>query len=199
MRSARRSVFASGIAILLLAASILLGYVTDLMWIRWERYCYPTDFSEDVAFCAEQYDLDEAVIYAMIKVLSDFESNRVSDDGRIGLMQLSADTFRELTEKHLNEGLDSGLLYEPSTNIRYGCYYLLYLTTRFDSWDATYAAYLCGEETVDIWYGEWKQSASTESTEFDIPDEKIRKTVDKIQRTVEKYKKLYYEKGDVKS
>jgi soluble lytic murein transglycosylase len=114
-------------------------------------------------------------------------------------MQLSADTFRELTEKHLNEGLDSGLLYEPSTNIRYGCYYLLYLTTRFDSWDATYAAYLCGEETVDIWYGEWKQSASTESTEFDIPDEKIRKTVDKIQRTVEKYKKLYYEKGDVKS
>ena len=194
MRSARRSVFTSGIVILLLVLSILLGYATDLLWSRAERFVYPLTFSEDVMFCAEQYDLDEAVIFAMIKVLSDFTSNHVSEDGRIGLMQLS-----EMTDEHLGEHLDSGLLYEPSTNIRYGCYYLLYLTTRYTSWDAIWAAYLCDEETVDTWYAEWQMVADDDTAQFEIPDKEIRKKSNKIQRTVEKYKQLYHKKGDEQS
>ena len=199
MRSARRSVFTSGIVILLLVLSILLGYATDLLWSRAERYVYPIKFAEDVTFCAEQYDLDEAVIFAMIKVLSDFTSNHVSEDGRIGLMQLSEDTFRRLTDEHLDEHLDSGLLYEPSTNIRYGCYYLLYLTTRYTSWDAIWAAYLCDEETVDTWYAEWQMVADDDTAQFEIPDKEIREKSNKIQRTVEKYKQLYHKKGDEQS
>ena len=199
MRSVKRSAYASVTVILLLAVAVLLGYVSDLFWTRWERYRYPMAFSEDVAACAEQYDLEEAVIYAMIKELSNFASNQVSDDGRIGLMQLSEETFRYLTDEHLCEHLDSGLLYEPTTNIRYGCYYLLYLTTRYESWDAIFAAYLCGMENVDIWYGEWQTTSDTDRSEFVIPNTEVQRKVDKIQRTVEKYKELYDEKGDVKS
>ena len=114
-------------------------------------------------------------------------------------MQMSEETFLWLTSEHLQENLNSGLLYEPSTNIRYGCYYLLYLTTKYDSWDAVFAAYLCGVETVDVWYTEWQLNAETSTLQFEIPDAKVRDKVSKIQQTVEKYKELYTEKGDVPS
>ena len=194
----RRSVFSSGIVVILLATAILLGYVTDLLWTRADQYFYPTDFSEQVTAYAEQYDLDAYVIYAMIKELSNFSSNHISDGDRIGLMQLSEETFLWLTSAQLEENLDPGLLYDPTTNIRYGCYYLLYLTTRYESWDAVFAAYLCGEDTVDPWYTSWLND-SEDHTEFNIPDDKTRQKVSKIQRTVEKYKKLYKQKGDVVS
>ena len=199
MRSAKRTAFSSGIAILLLAISVVLGYLTDLLWTRLERQHYPVDFSKEVLSCSEQYDLDPYVIYALIKELSNFQSNHVSEDHRIGLMQLSEETFRTLTEEHLGENLNSGLLYEPATNIRYGTYYFLYLTTCYESQDAILAAYLCGREKVDNWYLEWQSDQSSETMEFVIPDQKMQEKVAKIQRTIEKYKKLYDEKGDVLS
>ena len=199
MRTTRRSFFSGGIVACLLVAAVLMGYLTDLLWNRWDHYRYPIKFAEDVTACAEQYDLDEHIIYGLIKALSNFTSNRVSEDGRIGLMQMSEETFLWLTSEHLQENLNSGLLYEPSSNIRYGCYYLLYLTTKYDSWDAVFAAYLCGVETVDVWYTEWQLNAETSTLQFEIPDAKVRDKVSKIQHTVEKYKELYTEKGDVPS
>lgn len=199
MRSAKRTAFSSGIVILLLAASVVLGYLTDLLWTRWERQYYPVDFSNEVLSCAEQYDLDPFVIYALIKELSNFRSNYVSEDNRIGLMQLSEETFEQLTEDFLGENLNSGLLYEPATNIRYGSYYLLYLTTCYESQEAILAAYLCGREKVDNWYLAWEADAESETTDFVIPDKKTQDKVLKIQRTIDKYKKLYDEKGDVLS
>ncbi len=198
MRNPRRSAFSGAVVICLLAVAVLLGYTTDHMLTRLEKEIYPTDFSEQVMACAEQYDLDAHIIYAMIKELSDFSSNHISDDGRIGLMQLSEETFLWLTNEKLQEELDAGLLYEPKTNIRYGCYYVLYLTTRYELWDAVYAAYLCGTETVDAWYAQWKNNA-TPSGEFEIQDAEILKKVQEIQRTVDKYQKLYHVKGDVTS
>lgn len=195
MRNTRRSVFSGAVVICLLALAVLLGYITDRMLTNLEKEIYPTYFSEQVTACAEQYDLDVHIIYALIKELSDFSSNHVSDDGRIGLMQLSEETFLWLTAERLQENLDAGLLYEPKTNIRYGCYYLLYLTTRYESWDAVYAAYLCGTDTVDAWY----QDSATKDLDFEIQDQNILKKVNKIQRTVDKYKKLYDSKGDVTS
>ena len=194
MRSVGRSVFSSGLIIILLCISVVLGYATDMLITRVEKYIYPTDFSEQITACAENYDLDPHIVYAMVKELSNFSSNRISDDGRIGLMQLSEETFLWLTDEQLGEHLDPGLLYDPTTNIRYGCYYLLYLTTRYDSWETVFAAYLSDPILVDKWLTE----TPTEQ-EFVIPNEEISQKAIKIQRTVDKYKKLYQEKGDVVS
>ena len=199
MRSAKRTAFSSGIVILLLSISVLLGYITDWLWTHWEKQYYPVDFSQEIFSSAETYDLDPYIICALIKELSDFQSNHVSEEKRIGLMQLSEETFRILTEEHLGENLNSGLLYEPATNIRYGAYYLLYLTTCYESQEAIFAAYLCGREKVDGWYRDWQLNADFESAEFVIPDQETREKVAKIQRTIDKYKKLYDEKGEVLS
>lgn len=177
--------------ILLLALAVLLGYVTDFGLVQWEHHLYPIDFSEQVTEYARQYDLNEYMVYALIKELSNFQSNHVSEDGRIGLMQLSKETFLWLTQDQLGEHLDAGLLYEPSTNIRYGCYYLLYLTTRYESWDAVLAAYLRGTDIVDRWYEEWELTRDETMPEFVIPDEITRENVSKIQRIIDKYQELY--------
>ena len=194
MRSVGRSVFSSGLVIILLCIAVILGYATDVLITRFERYCYPTGFSAQVTTYAEAYDLDIYFIYALIKELSNFSSNRVSDDGRIGLMQLSEETFLWLTSECLGENLDPGLLYDPTTNVKYGCYYLLYLTTRYDSWETIFAAYLTEPTVVD----EWLKNTSSEE-EFQIPNKEIGEKASKIQRNIDKYKKLYQEKGDVVS
>jgi len=111
----RRSVFSGSIVILLLGIAFVLGYLTDQGLTVLEKHLYPVEFSEIVNSCAEMYDLDEAVIYALIKETSSFSSNHVSEDGKIGLMQLSKETFLWLTEEKLGENLDPGLLYEPQT------------------------------------------------------------------------------------
>ena len=196
----RRSVFSGSIVILLLGIAFVLGYLTDQGLTVAEKHLYPIEFSEIVNSCAEMYDLDEAVIYALIKETSNFSSNYVSEDGKIGLMQLSKETFLWLTEEKLGENLDAGLLYEPQTNVRYGSYYLLILTSRYEDWETIFAAYLCGSETVDAWIAEWKVSQKTEATtEFMIPDTKVRREVQKIQRTIEKYHELYKQKGETTS
>ena len=184
---------------ILLAAAVLLGYLTDMALTEFDRLLYPTDFSEHVEKYAAQYDLEPCIVYAMIKEMSNFTSNRVSQDGKIGLMQLSDETFLWLTQDHLGENLNVGLLYDPATNIKYGCYYLLYLTTRYESWDAVYAAYLYGTEAVDIRYGEWMAEPAQTKGEFRISNEEIQKEINKIQRTVDKYQKLYHKKGDAVS
>lgn len=184
---------------LLLVAAVLLGYLTDIALTEFDRFLYPTDFSELVEEYAAQYDLEPCIVYALIKELSNFSSNRVSPDGKIGLMQLSEETFLWLTQDHLGENLNVGLLYDPATNIKYGCYYLLYLTTRYESWDAVYAAYLYGPETVDIRYGEWLAEPAQTRGEFRISSEEIQKEINKIQRAVDKYQKLYHKKGDAVS
>lgn len=192
-----RSVFSGGVVVLLLALAFALGHVTDHGLTLLEKKLYPTAFSETVEECAARYELDEAVIYALIKETSNFSSNHVSADGKIGLMQLSEQTFLHLTEEQLGEQLDAGMLYEPQTNIRYGCYYLLTLTARYEDWQTIFAAYLCGSETVDAWLAQWQDDASADgTTAFVIPDEEIRRDVARIQRTVEKYHKLYQEKGE---
>ena len=196
----RRSVFSGSIVILLLGIAFVLGYLTDQGLTVLEKNLYPIEFSEIVNSCAEMYDLDEAVIYALIKETSNFSSNHVSEVGKIGLMQLSKETFLWLTEEKLGENLDAGLLYEPQTNVRYGSYYLLTLTSRYEDWETIFAAYLCGSETVDAWIAEWKVIQKTDATtEFVIPDAKVRRGVQKIQRTIEKYHELYKQKGETKS
>jgi len=196
----RRSVFSGSIVILLLGIAFVLGYLTDQGLTVLEKHLYPVEFSEIVNSCAEMYDLDEAVIYALIKETSSFSSNHVSEDGKIGLMQLSKETFLWLTEEKLGENLDPGLLYEPQTNVRYGSYYLLTLTSRYEDWETVFAAYLYGSEKVDAWIAEWKTGQKTETdTEFMIPDAQVRQEVQKIQRTIEKYHELYKQKGETTS
>ena len=66
-------------------------------------------------------------------------------------MQLMPSTFEWLTDDKLFEHLESGMLYDPETNIKYGTYCLSYLYDRYGDWELALAAYNGGLGNVDKW------------------------------------------------
>lgn len=97
-------------------------------------------FAATVQRAATYYQLPAALIWAVIKVESDFRYRAVSRAGARGLMQLMPRTAKAIG---LRDPLD------PEQNILGGAYYLRHLANRFDG-DIFYtlAAYNAGPGTV---------------------------------------------------
>jgi len=186
----KNAVQRSVVILVILTLSLCIGYVYQFIGHRMDLANHPREYSEYVQKYAAQYGVPEYVVYAVIHQVSDFQSNKVSDDGRIGLMQLSLDTFRSLTAI-TREELDTGILYDPETNIKYGTYYLSYLFTEHSRWKTVLSVYLFDEETVEDW------CADTDNTDENgnllrIPDDDARERVEEAEEAVELYQNLYY-------
>ncbi|MCP9440277.1 MAG: transglycosylase SLT domain-containing protein [Nitrospira sp.] len=90
---------------------------------------------------SRQYQLPPALIRAVIKAESDFDTRAVSRAGAIGLMQLMPQTAVRLDVKDL---------YDPEDNIGGGTKYLRFLLDRFrGDLPLALAAYNAGEHVVD--------------------------------------------------
>ena len=148
-RSAKRMIVVSAIIVV----SILLGFAIDLLWSAVEKKSHPDEYIDYVRKYAYEYNIPESVIFAVIKVESDFDPEAESVVGARGLMQMMPSTFEWLTsEEHLGENLHKNKLFTPEVSIRYGTYYLNYLYEKFDrNWDTALAAYNAGEGNVAKW------------------------------------------------
>ncbi|MBE6694545.1 MAG: lytic transglycosylase domain-containing protein [Ruminococcaceae bacterium] len=180
----RRGPSHSVMVFIILLIAVGVGFLFDFLWTQAEYLVYPKKYSEYVEVYAEKYHVPENAVYAVIKTESDFDSGAVSPKGAVGLMQLMPDTFRWLGHDILGENLADGMMYDPETNIRYGCCLLSRLYDRYGSWDIAFAAYNAGSSRVDGWLdGEGKLS--------EIPIEETRAYVKKATDALEKYNKLY--------
>ena len=116
----------------------------------WLRLRYPLEYENIVLGHAENYDLDPALIAAVIYRESGFDPDAVSESGAVGLMQLlpaTADGIAELTGGSEFRPDD---LYEPELNVRYGAFYLRRLLTKYDGdLELALAAYHAGQGNVD--------------------------------------------------
>jgi soluble lytic murein transglycosylase len=127
-------------------------------------------------------DLIAAVIYAESRF-----RDQTSHAGARGLMQITPRTAKII------EGLSGGSTFttddlaDPDINIRYGTYYLRYLTDRFDGNEiAALAAYNAGETNVDAWGG---SDLSFDDIEF----EETRDYVDSVLEKQDDYADHYSE------
>ena len=181
--------------LLILAIAIVVGLTVDALWKIADRAVYPQKYSELVSKYAKEYNIPEDVIYATIKVESNFDPEAISVAGARGLMQMLPSTFEWLTgDEHLSENLTPNLLYDPEVNIRYGTYYLKYLYTKFDyNWDTACAAYNGGEGNVAKWLADTKYSDGNGNlTDFPREFGETRNYVKKIRQSRDTYQKLYY-------
>ena len=201
-RSRRKS--NHGVAILIiLAISILLGFVIDYGITFLQKQYYPIKYSEFVEKYSKEYNVPEAIIYAVIKAESNFKSDAVSHSGAVGLMQLMPTTFQDITTNFLYENLDIGMRYDPETNIKYGVYYLSWIYTNFaHDWETAVAAYNAG---VGIVFGRTDSETGEyvpgwlENPEYSddgvtlkkIPFKETKNYVKKISRASEMYEELY--------
>jgi len=94
---------------------------------------------------AEKYDLDPALVAAVMETESRFHTRARSQVGAQGLMQLMPRTGRWMGARNL---------YDPEQNVEAGTKYLQYLYKRFDgNLNKTIAAYNAGEGNVKRYNG----------------------------------------------
>lgn len=103
---------------------------------------------------AEQYNLNPAFVTAVIRNESSFRTNAESSAGARGLMQMMPDTAEWVAGK-LKDSYDFDRLYDAETSIRYGCWYLNYLSELFRGDPVLVcAAYHAGQGEVWGWLGD---------------------------------------------
>lgn len=189
----KKSIPYAKIVIILLVISVGFGFLFDMGCSFVEKKTHPLKYTEYVEKYAEQYKVPKTLIYAIIKTESDFQSNAVSRVGAVGLMQMMPSTFKDITENFLYENLDTGMLYDPETNIRYGVFYLSWLKTFYDNWDCVLAAYNGGLGNVDKWLKDKDISEDGKTLIVkNIPFEETRNYVKKVNKAEEKYTELYF-------
>lgn len=172
------------IAVLSVLCGLLAAHLSD----RLDRARYPQKYTTLVEKYAEVYKVPRDICYAVIRTESGFDSTAVSSAGAIGLMQMMPATFADLTAR-TGDNYEVGMLYDPETSIRYGVYYLSMLYDRYGVWDTAFAAYNCGMGRVDGWIAEGHIDAGGRLTE--IPIAETREYVERVNRAIDKYEKLY--------
>ena len=184
--TARKSAVIIGIILL----ALLCGYLYQIIGRKADVSKHPREYEEYVEKYAAEYGVPEQVIYATILNQSGFRSNYLSDDGRIGLMQLSPETLRWLTSM-TKETLEAGILYDPETNIKYGTYMMSYLYTKYNRWKTVVAMMVTDEDTVNAWTDNPAYSDEHGNLTA-IPDKSVSGLVDRIEDDIEMYRDLYY-------
>lgn len=103
----------------------------------------------------EKYSLENGIEPAFAAAIilreSSYDPRATSNVGARGLMQVMEETFN-FVRRSLDEQTDFSDMYDPETNIRYGCWYLGYLCRIFDGDPVEMAcAYHAGPNNVKMW------------------------------------------------
>ncbi|MBR5285873.1 MAG: lytic transglycosylase domain-containing protein [Clostridia bacterium] len=159
-----------------------------------EKLFYQREFTEFVTKYSNEFDVPEALVYAVIRAESNFDPEARSGVGAIGLMQLMPDTLDWLS-RLLDEDNPTGEINDPETNIKYGTYYLRHLYDRFGNWETVLAAYNAGHGRVATWL-ENPEYSDDGVTLKKIPFEETKNYVNKVNGNYNTYKKLYYKDED---
>lgn len=116
-----------------------------------DRFRYPLRYEQIVRAHAKNYDLDPALLAAVIYTESRFNARAESPAGAIGLMQLLPETARGIAVRTGGDGFVVKDLYVPEINVRYGAWYLRNMLNRYSDERTALAAYHAGPGNVDRW------------------------------------------------
>jgi soluble lytic murein transglycosylase len=117
----------------------------------WERVWYPLRYEQIVRGHARNYDLDPALLAAVIYQESKFKANARSSSGAVGLMQLLPATAEGIAVHTGGTQFRTSDLYVPEINVRYGSWYLRHLLDKYGDERTALAAYNAGQDNVDHW------------------------------------------------
>ena len=143
---------------------------------------------------AAQYNLQPAFVMAIIRNESSFRTNAESSVGARGLMQLMPDTAEWIAGKLDDHSYTFDSMWDAETNIRYGCWYLGYLTRLFHG-DAELvsAAYHAGQTTVTQWLSDRTKSADGVSLDLEkLSDGPTKQYIGRVTQTYGIYQTLLY-------
>lgn len=181
-----------GTLILIIALVICIVVIVWVVLSAIEEKSYPLEYTDEIARNAQEYGIDPYLVAAVIRTESGFDPDAVSRAGARGLMQLMPETGSWIAEKlNVSEYSDASL-FDPSTNIEFGCWYLRFLQDKFDGNRIMMtAAYNAGHNRVSEWI--LNESIAPAGDLTNIPYEETSQYVQKVADAEEKYRALYPE------
>ena len=183
IRQNAKKLLVMAVAIMILTAIVVIC-INKLMI----KIMYKKDYSEYISKYSAKYEVDENLIYALIKAESNFKADAISNKNAYGLMQLIQSTAEEVANKNDIEVTAENIL-EPEVNIELGTIYISTLLKKYDCTEIALAAYNAGIGNVDKWIenGTIKQDGSDIEN---IPFKETNNYVRKIMRDYKIYSEM---------
>lgn len=180
-------VLLTGLLLAAIGAAVLFFSMQRIADVR-----YPLGYRELVTKYAEEQELPESLVYAMIHTESVFDPQAVSDVDARGLMQIRRDTFDWISGRMKLDPLPDydGNVFDPETNIRYGTFLIRLLYDEFGTYELALCAYHAGRGNVISWLKDPEISPDGETVD-EIPFSDTRWYVDRVMQTREIYQKMY--------
>jgi soluble lytic murein transglycosylase len=185
---ARKSLTPAQLGITLLTLFLALDFVVWIWWTSRKEHRY----DRQIILASRKYNLEPALIKAVIWQESRFNPKARGRAGEIGLMQVREDAAFEWADAEKIHPFNHDEIFEPAKNINAGTYYLAHLMKRYQNTDNpipyALADYNAGRTHVLRWN---KGSAKTNSNSFlaqmDYPG--TRQYALNIMQRVEHYRK----------
>ena len=157
------------------------------------KIIYPKTYQEIVSTYAKKYNVDENLVFAVIKAESNFDKDAISNRNAIGLMQIMEETAKEVANKYniqVNSKNAKEEILEVQNNINIGTKYLEILLEKYNNKEVAVAAYNAGIGTVDNWIEKGIIKADGSDIE-NIPYKETNNYVRKILRNYKIYQEIY--------
>ena len=190
-----KQIVVKGILLLLIVVvCILIVHCVKLLLVQAETERlmaeYPVKFDDLILRQAQVYELNPYLVLSIMRCESSFDPEAVSPVGARGLMQVMPDTGSWIAHKLDEEPFDADVLFDPETNIRYGCWYLSFLKRRLNgNQDAMIAGYNAGHGIVEDWL------QNTDYTQqgmlVNIPYPETARYLEKVNIALAQYQTLY--------
>lgn len=154
-------------------SALMEAYITTQETAReaaWQKVLdeHPMRYQDLIEKYAAENNLDPAFVAAIIFNESSFRPDAVSSVGARGLMQMMDDTALWVAGKLDVDYYQFDDMFDPETNIRFGTWYLGYLSRMFNG-DAILvsAAYHTGQGTVTRWLSDPSMSPDGRTISLD--------------------------------
>ncbi len=155
---------------------------------------YPLMYEESIWNIAAEYNLSPSLIAAVIRNESSFRPDAESSVGARGLMQLMPDTAKWIAGKLKTSNYSFELLYNPDVNIRFGCWYLNYLSSLFNGNPlCVICAYHAGQNEIKGWLANPVYSSDGVTlNESELPDGPTKQYAGRVTRDYGIYLAKYF-------
>lgn len=179
-------------AFCILIIFVVFGVIFCLSQCSLNQVTYQLKYEDIVKKCSQEYDVNDELIFAVIKTESNFDPDAESAVGAVGLMQLMPYTFEWLQSYYDGEvTMAQESLYEPEINIEYGTRFLVFLLERYnDNEETAVAAYNAGFGAVDEWLSDSECSSDGINLDY-IPYDETRAYVEKVEAAKQAYIDTY--------
>ena len=143
------------------------AYVDETKPGWYGRARYPLAYEHVIAGHARNYELDAALLAAVVYRESKFDADARSRSGAIGLMQLLPSTAKGIAVHTGGSRFVVSDLYDPELNVRYGAFYLRRLLVKYEGDERlALAAYNAGQRNVDQWIARGRGIAFRETRQY---------------------------------